>query len=60
MGSPSSSTKFEVNGMLKICPWTKETAAGTVATLGAAFVILSMKLDVILEVKLSDTFIVIQ
>ena len=59
MGSPSSSTKFEVNGMLIIVPCTNLTAAGTVATLGAAFVILSMKLVVKLEVKLSDTFIVI-
>jgi hypothetical protein len=59
MGSPSSSTKFEANGMLKLFPWTTETAASTVATLGTAFFILSVKVEVKLDVKLSDTFIVI-
>jgi hypothetical protein len=59
MRSPSSSTKFEANGMLKLFPWTKETASGTVATLGTVFVMLSVKLEIKLDVKLSDTFIVI-
>jgi hypothetical protein len=57
--SPSSSTKFEDKGILLLFPWTSETAAGTIATLGAEFVILNLKLVTKLEGKPSDTVILI-
>ena len=60
MGSPSSSKKFEANGILKTFPWTTETSAGTVATLGTSFVTLTKKVEVKLDVKLSDTLTVIK
>ena len=54
MGSPSSSTKFEVKGILKLLPWTRETSAGTVDTLGEALVMSSSNVYVMLAGKLSE------
>jgi hypothetical protein len=59
IGSPLSSIKYELKGILKLFPKETDAAAGIVATLGAALVILSVKVDVKLDVKLSYTVIVI-
>ena len=59
MRSPSSSTKFVVKGILKLLPWTSEGAPKAIAYLGTVLVILSMKVDVKLAGKSSETIIVI-
>ena len=59
MTSPSSSLKFEAKGILKLLPWTREIASGTMTTLGAALVTFRVKLAVIFDGKSSETVNVI-